>query len=250
MSSRTLPKKPLAWLRPLFVAGGMLATLACSGAAELDTDGPTGQGGGAGIPGSSGSAPGRNDTAPTSGPPSKANTDAGAGTGDNSNPASIDAGGGTGASGTDAGRKDGGTSGTPPADAGAPPSVGTGAFAGAAAYSAKYGTTAHNPKKACLSCHGPGSGRTMKFGGTVFKDAAGTTPAAQVEIRVRDSSGKATLVSTDDFGNFFAMTGPSAFPALTGARNGSSTKLMVKETTSGDCNSCHNGGKTAFIVVP
>lgn len=139
------------------------------------------------------------------------------------------------------------------------------AFTGAATYVATTGPStlnaAHpnggNPAKlACLGCHGAGGGAPRFFAaGTVFKGAT-TTPAAQVEIRLRDAAGKAVSAYTDANGNFFvrgtaATAAGITLPAHTGARDGTTTKLMSATITSGDCNSsgCHGGGQ-GWVHVP
>lgn len=142
---------------------------------------------------------------------------------------------------------------------------GTNAFTGAAAYGNVAGPSARkgshnfagntpqtNPaKQACLGCHrAGGNAPTFKLGGTVYKDLAGTMPAANVEIRVRDGAGTASVVNSDADGNFYLRAGAFTYPALTGARDGTTTKLMVGQITSGDCNACHNGTTTGFIHVP
>lgn len=141
----------------------------------------------------------------------------------------------------------------------------TNAFTGAAAYNNVAGGSARkgahnfggntpqtNPaKQACLGCHkAGGNAPTFKFGGTVYKDLAGTMPAANVEVRVRDGAGAASVVNSDADGNFYLRNGAFTYPALTGARDGTTTKLMVAQITSGDCNACHNGTTTGFIHVP
>lgn len=115
-----------------------------------------------------------------------------------------------------------------------------------------------NPSKlACLGCHGPGGpGPRFFAGGSVFKDAAGKVPAAQVEVRLRDGAGKAVSTYTDTLGNFLitAQTATSAgiaFPLHNGVRTGAATNLMTAAATSGDCNSstCH-GGTQGWIHIP
>lgn len=141
----------------------------------------------------------------------------------------------------------------------------TNAFTGAGAYTSKTGTSARknahnfagntpttNPaKQACLGCHvAGGAAPAFSFGGTVFKDTAGTMPASNVEIRVRDLAGNAVSVYSDADGNFY-YSGAFGFPAHTGARDGTTTKLMSTLPGNGNCNSnvCH-GGAQGWIHVP
>lgn len=165
------------------------------------------------------------------------------------------------ASGTPA--ADGGTeAGVPPTDAAVP----VFAFDGAGAYVATTGKNTQkgdhpnggNPAKAdCMtsSCHGPGGeGPRFAAGGSVFKDVAGTMPAAQVEVRFLDADGTAVSTYTDALGNFFITAGAAqnlSFPMKTGARDGTATRNMSGSIASGACNSagCH-GGTTGVIHVP
>lgn len=149
-------------------------------------------------------------------------------------------------------------------DASAPPPT---AFTGAAAYAATNGPSTlkgehpngGNPAKVdCLTsnCHGAGgSGPRFAAGGTVFTSAAGTTPAAQVEVRLRDAAGNAVSAYTDASGNFFVRAAAAAaltFPVQTGARNTATTRAMSATIANGACNSaaCHGSAATGFIHVP
>lgn len=128
------------------------------------------------------------------------------------------------------------------------------AFTGAAAYVAKLGTSnragphagAGGPQNlVCSNCH------NWLVGGTVWQDAAGTLPAAMVEVRVRDAAGNAASVWTDADGNFHlpAGSGGVTMPAHVGVRDGTSSKLMVSTITNGSCAnaSCHVAGKQGPI---
>ena len=89
------------------------------------------------------------------------------------------------------------------------------------------------------------------MGGTVYKDAAGTQPAASVEVRVVDKNGVAQRAFTDADGNFYVKGGALAGPASAGARNTASSHLMSGTLTDGNCNGCHQGGQgTARIHLP
>ncbi len=192
--------------------------------------------------------------------------DAGVATDGGASDASVDAnvgdGGALGDAGADASRDGGLEGGTVDggADAGA-----TNAFTGAGAYTSKTGDSARknahafagnvpitNPaKQACLGCHvAGGTAPAFSFGGTVFKDVAGTMPASNVEIRIHDLAGNSVSVYTDADGNFFSKAA-FAFPAHTGARDAAATRLMVTLPGNGNCNSnvCH-GGAQGWIHVP
>ena len=146
-----------------------------------------------------------------------------------------------------------GDSGTPP-----PPAN---AFTGAAAYTSKLGPatrkTAHpftndDPRgRPCLNCHG-GSATAFAFAGTVYANASGT-PAARVEVRVRDKNGKALSAWTNADGNFFFLQEPNGelvFPGHAGIRNATTTKLMAGGAQNGNCNFCHTPGDAGRLVLP
>lgn len=141
------------------------------------------------------------------------------------------------------------------------------AFTGAGAYVATSGPNtikgAHpnggNPVKLdCLTsnCHGVGgAGPRFAAGGTVFTSAAGATPAAQVEVRLRDGAGTAVSAYTDANGNFFVRAAAAAalvFPVQAGARNAATTRPMTASIPNGACNSaaCHGNAATGFVHVP
>jgi len=110
----------------------------------------------------------------------------------------------------------------------------------------------------CADCHGgtsPSSGKRFDFAGRVFADPNGTTPAADVEVRVVDHNGVGTSVHSDADGYFWHLASADlAIPAMAGARNGSATSLMVGALSDpvkrGGCNGCHNGTTTTHLHVP
>jgi mono/diheme cytochrome c family protein len=141
--------------------------------------------------------------------------------------------------------------GTPPPP---PPPPATNAFTGAAAFTSKIGQSARkddhpwangNPKgQDCSNCH------NFFAGGTVFTTAAGTTPAAGVEVRIRDAAGNAVSAWTDQDGNFYIKkSGGVALPALVGARNATTNALMGATISDGGCASasCHVAGKAGPV---
>ena len=180
---------------------------------------------------------------------------------DGGDSASHDAGGGA-ATGNDAGASTGGgDAGTASHDAAPPPS--NNAFTGAGAYaSAPPGSQAQDfhgfslAGKSCYDCHGanPSSGIHFTIAGRVFADAAGQTPAADVEVRAVDHNGAASSAHSDNAGYFWVKGGTLTLPALAGARNAQSTALMVGALSDpakgGGCNGCHNGATTAYLHVP
>ena len=115
-----------------------------------------------------------------------------------------------------------------------------------------------NPsKRACFDCHGgEGPGPDFFAAGSVFTDAKGTTPAARIEVRLRDGAGNAVSTYSDSLGNFVVTAATAAkagvtFPLHAGARNATTTNLMTEAAPNGDCNNsgCH-GGSQGWIHVP
>lgn len=140
----------------------------------------------------------------------------------------------------------------------------TDAFTGAGAYASGMPTTSAvtyhqnngvntTPGKgvACLGCHN-GNAKDFLFGGTVFKDKAGTVPAANVEVRVRGSDGTGYLTHSDADGNFWLAKNNNTImtPALTGVRDSMKTSLMSGNITDTNCNSCHDSNNTDAIHLP
>jgi len=152
---------------------------------------------------------------------------------------------------------------TPTPDASTPPPVN--AFTGAPAYVATTGRNARKndhgnggnaAKLACLGCHRAGGNAPIWFaGGTVFTSAAGTTPAAQVEVRFRDATGKAASTYTDADGNFYLTPGQAnglTFPLQVAARDATTVRPMVTMLPNGDCSSsaCHGAAAVGAVHVP
>ncbi len=219
------------WLVPIFAVAGLAACGSANDDSLLD---PTAGGTSSGAPGEDGGTSG---------------ADGGASSGD---------------AGTTT--QDGGVS---SADAGGDAAAGTNAFTGAGAYQNTSGPSsrkgAHNfagntpstnpAKQACLSCHVGGDAPKFLFAGTVFADANGQTPAASVEVAVRDGAGNRVIVRTDQDGNFYRKPGAGdpTFPAQTAARDGANVRLMTAAIVAnggGDRNACHKTGAAGVIHVP
>jgi hypothetical protein len=147
--------------------------------------------------------------------------------------------------------------------AGVDAATGTNAFTGAGAFTATLGPssrrTKHNPTdnpagQACMTCHDGSKGNVAEFlaGGTVYKTAAGTTPAGSVEVRVREANGNGLSAFSDADGNFYVLRGgrgPLVSPARGGVRDAANVHLMVNLINNGDCNSCHKTGGQAPLNV-
>lgn len=116
------------------------------------------------------------------------------------------------------------------------------------AYNATQGAKGMNPGQNCLSsCHNHG----FAFAGTVY-DSAGKG-VASVEVGVKLATGSFySVFSGASTGNFF-YTGPAL--NLAGAdirvRNGNGEKQMpVSSSSTGACNSCHDGTTNPRITAP
>jgi len=164
----------------------------------------------------------------------------------------------------DGGGSDGGSD-DAPADTGGT----TTAFTGDQPYSsnkpATSAVTYHNnnnvgvtpgPGQDCLSCHKMGgAGPEFLFAGTLCADQNCNTRAVDKEVRVRGNDGKAYAAHSDDDGNFWYLPGTGeslAFPAMSGARDGTNTALMVGTITAASCNTggCHDGSTQAYVHLP
>lgn len=177
--------------------------------------------------------------------------------------------GGDGGAGTSGGTSSGGVDSG--ADSGKGPApTGDDAFTGAPAFvPGKSGTNTSrgqhvlqfgnlNPaQKDCLTCHSKNNDLLMFAGGTVYKDKAGTMPAAQVEVRLRNpTTGKAVSAYTDALGNFFvrksdATNAGVTFPVNAGVRDATNVATMTDTPMVGSCNAatCH-GGTQGWIHLP
>jgi hypothetical protein len=119
-------------------------------------------------------------------------------------------------------------------------------FAGAPGYSARSGGDSHNAGRSCMQsgCHGGGEAPSFLIGGTVYSDYKGTSPAVGVEVRIVDSAGHAASAYTGASGNFYIGSGSAngvTFPAVVGARDGTTTRPMITTLTS-SMGSCGQGG--------
>lgn len=133
-------------------------------------------------------------------------------------------------------------------DAGAVGGTTSNVFTGQPAFASRPGPNGnHNTGRDCLSCHdGSGEADQFTFAGTLY-DGSGN-PVAGAEVRVVDAKGNGTSVYTATDGNFYSKGGFFAAPGHAGARNGSTTDLMVSGVTNGGCNSCHCTGGSCTVA--
>lgn len=105
------------------------------------------------------------------------------------------------------------------------------------------GNGEHNPGQACIACHAGGEGPTFTLAGTLYADAAGTTPLAGATIVVTDATGATFDLVTHDNGNFWTNQAVT-FPVRVAASRCPDTVPMVSAINAGDCNvgGCHAAG--------
>lgn len=101
------------------------------------------------------------------------------------------------------------------------------------------------PGKACLGCHGIGSGgeeeaEAFGFAGTVFETRAGDQAAEGVVVVVQDMSGDTIEVDSNRAGNFYTQK-LSPPPLKVELRSGDRVLVMEAPSPTGDCNDCHSG---------
>lgn len=179
-----------------------------------------------------------------------------------------------GAPSSNAGANIGGSAGAPSSNAGSSFGGSAGAeivvpepnaFSNAPAYAsapvtvsaAKLMTTGGNPTKTqCLSCHtGDSKASKLLSGGTIFVDAAASTPAVDHEVRIVDTSNmQAYSAHTDENGNFWVDPGALAAsgPFLIGVRNGTRLRVMPLVQRGLECNgsACHGGKQGPVHLDP
>ena len=122
-------------------------------------------------------------------------------------------------------------------------------------------TTSHTDERRgsnCMDCHVQGTGNPYIYAmaGTVYQQADPTQVYGNATLYLYDrADGKGNLIATievDNNGNFFT-TEPIDFtvglyPAIVGNAN-LDPAYMPASTTTGECNSCHDGAGTSRIVV-
>jgi hypothetical protein len=104
-----------------------------------------------------------------------------------------------------------------------------------------------NPGRDCLSsCHNHG----FAFGGTVY-DSSGTG-LSSVQVGIKLTSGQFYSVFSGSNGNFYySGSGLNLAGADIRVRDANGERQMpTTSTSSGGCNSCHDGSATQRILAP
>ena len=108
----------------------------------------------------------------------------------------------------------------------------------------------HYPGMACLGCHNGSLGPAFTVGGTLFADAAGSTPVSGVNIHLIGADGGETRMLAAQNGNFWTAE-PVAFPATAYVSSCPDVTPMSIQADLGDCNGCHGpGSHIAFAAAP
>jgi hypothetical protein len=122
----------------------------------------------------------------------------------------------------------------------------------------------HNAANACIvaGCHLEGQtgagAPAYSYGGTVYKDAAGTQPYAGATILITMGGTTHKLISATN-GNFFYT--PALLPSPTNANTANAAASVCPDKTAmtgalvqggGNCNNCHKtaGGQAPPIHIP
>lgn len=102
----------------------------------------------------------------------------------------------------------------------------------------------HNAGQACIACHAADDGPDFTLAGTLYGDAAGTTPLAGATIIAVDADGATVEMVTRQNGNFWTSE-PLAFPVHVVATSCPDVAPMAGAVAApGDCNAggCHAAG--------
>jgi len=108
------------------------------------------------------------------------------------------------------------------------------------------GVSAHNAGRNCLQsgCH-----TNLKYAGTIYTDAAGSSGASNASIVVTEADGTNITMTAGNNGTFYSDSGnPSGGYTVTVTGN---SLDMVTNPTSGGCSAggCHDGSATALVYT-
>ena len=107
------------------------------------------------------------------------------------------------------------------------------------------GDESHNAGRNCLTsgCHSGSGEEHFSVGGTIYTDADGTDARVEAEIKVVDTNGRTTTLTSDQLGNIFTEKSVNAPFTITVSYQGREVK-MPSEASVGGCNAdgCHVSG--------
>ncbi len=109
------------------------------------------------------------------------------------------------------------------------------------------GSAGHLPGMDCGSCHDSmAADLRWTVSGTLYSDAAGTSPVAGATVVVEDSDHHTYRLSTHTNGVFYT-TQAMAFPVSVYASRCPDTAGMAAAAAGGSCNSCHVAGSRIHL---
>ncbi|HHT9114299.1 MAG TPA: carboxypeptidase-like regulatory domain-containing protein [Candidatus Wunengus sp. YC65] len=110
----------------------------------------------------------------------------------------------------------------------------------------------HNAGRNCLTsgCHSGSGEEHFSIGGTIYTDADGTDARVGAEIKVVDTNGRTTTLTSDQLGNFHTGKSMGAPFTITASYQGREVK-MPSEASSGGCNAdgCHVVGSAGRVFI-
>jgi hypothetical protein len=105
----------------------------------------------------------------------------------------------------------------------------------------------------CLSCHSAGgraAGKPWSAAGTLYTDAAGSSPMQGAKVLIVDARGVSVTLTSNESGNFYTgedLQAPFQYVAVD--NNGKVTQMVTPSLPTGACNSCHSPGNTAQLRI-
>ena len=110
----------------------------------------------------------------------------------------------------------------------------------------------HNAGRNCLTsgCHSGSGEEYFSSGGTIYTDADGTDARVGAEIKVVDTNGRTTTLTSDQLGNFYTQKSVNAPFTITVSYQGRKVK-MPSEASGGGCNAdgCHVSGYAGRVFI-
>lgn len=110
----------------------------------------------------------------------------------------------------------------------------------------------HNAGRNCLTsgCHSGSGEEHFSIGGTIYTDADGTDARVGAKIKVIDTNGRTTTLTSDQLGNFRTGKSMEAPFTITVSYQGRDVK-MPSEASGGGCNAdgCHVSGSAGRVFI-
>ncbi len=110
----------------------------------------------------------------------------------------------------------------------------------------------HNAGRNCLTsgCHSGSGEEHFSIGGTIYTDADGPEVRVGAKIKVIDTNGRTTTLTSDQLGNFHTGRSMEAPFTITASYQGREVK-MPSEASGGGCNAdgCHVSGNAGRVFI-